>query len=210
MLKNSPDYSVQFGQTIDKGLEGQRAFPFFYNFVNAVDDTWEAVKGPATAANLTGIGPAIPALGSVQHPIRLDPDYNYLLLWIRYTATWLDTVNGIYVWYEPVVGWFQEQGDYQSSIGTPLVASIDVSAFFLGSQTNYLYGGFNTNPLAGGGTGRLSLPIEAAQGYDCGMGQLRTPYLLPREGIVMLDIHNRHTVKTLVVGGCLYGLKIRL
>lgn len=51
MLGNSPQYAIQFGKGIDKGLEKQTVFPFLYTMVQRENDYWERDKA---TANLTG------------------------------------------------------------------------------------------------------------------------------------------------------------
>jgi hypothetical protein len=54
------------------------------------------------------------------------------------------------------------------------------------------------------------MPLDVLQGSDFANGQVRTPVLLPREGQVILDITNTHPTYTLVVGGALFGMKVRV
>lgn len=206
MLRNYPDRAVKFGEAVDMGLGAQKAYPFIYSFVNVEDDEWQ--PGQTGLTNLIGMGPAIPAGGTVRHFIRLNPDFNYKLLWLKYSVYYWDEQNGIYVWYEPIGGWFQEQGDYQTMIGTPLVNSIKVSLSAQAPSTRYIYGGAATDALRA--TALLPLDLECVQGYDYGYAQLHTPHLLPREGQLLLEITNTHTIKTLLVTGLLHGMKVRI
>lgn len=210
MKYHNENYAVRFGEAVDKGIGPEKAFPFIYNFVPFENDTWESVKGAATASNLTGIGPLVPSGGTILHPVVLDPDYNFKLLWVKYTAYWLDTVNGYYVWYEPIVNWFQEL-DYQAFIGTPLVNSLEIKMSAYAPDNRILYGDSSMQTsFSVGGNAQQPAPVDCLQGYDFGWGQLRTPYIMPREGILMFEITNNHTVKDLYVGAAIYGMKIRI
>lgn len=204
---NSPNNAVRFGESVGMAFEEQQAFPYFYNFVNSVDDQWESQHLASAAGNIAHIGPAVAPLQTVDHPIRLDPDFNFKLLWLKYTAYTLPTIAvAEYRWYVQPVGWFLEQGDFQMAIGTPLIDFLAVSLFFTGPDGRYLYGGHNTDPLINASL--VPLPITAVQGYDYGIGQLETPYLLPKNGIVMVRITNIHPTFTIYVGGALYGMKV--
>lgn len=120
-------------------------------------------------------------------------------------------LNGTYLWYEPHTGWFQEQFDYNFAIGTPLIDFIDMSVSFHGPDGRILYGGQSMVFTDGGVVnGKIPLPINSVQGYDFGWGQLRTPYFLPSDAVIQFEITNRHTLKNLVVGGLIHGLKVRL
>lgn len=115
-----------------------------------------------------------------------------------------------YMWYEEPAGFFLEQGDEQTSIGTPLVNSISVSVWFATPQNIYLYGGINLDSAINTHADVIPVPVRGIQGYDFGFGQLFTDFLLPREGIVFFDIINNHPIKDLVVGCTARGLKIRV
>ena len=212
MLRNNPDYAVQFGRSVDMGLGPQKAFPFFYNFVPSDKDNWDLVKGGGSAANLQGIGPQVGPNATIDHVINLDADSNFTLLSLKYTVYHIpELALAGYRWYDIIpAGWFQEQFDYQTSYGTPLSRYIEISISFIGPDGRYLYGGQNLDAVTNNRGGLLPLPIEVSQGYDFGYGQLRTPYLLPTNGSVMVKITNTHTVKTLVVGGILQGMKVRI
>lgn len=206
--RNSPDYAVRFGETVDAAMgDHNRAFPFIYSLVQREDDTWEQNKGIDV---MDSIGPRILAGGQVDHAIKLDPDYMYKLLWAKFCAYY--NAQGTYLWYEPVLagGNMLLEYDYQTVIGTPLVASLRISISMHGPDGRYLYGGKNLDNMVNQ-QGDLS-PVDpgAIQGYEYGWGQLRTPYLLPREGLIRLQITNTHSVKALYVGGLLYGLKVRI
>jgi len=211
---NSIHRAVRFRESVDKAIGPNKAFPFVYNFVNKRDDQWtpQAIITDY-AANLVGCAPVVLAPGQTgQHIIQLDPDYNFMLLWFKYTVynIYVEDVETTYIWYEPVAGWFQEQGDYQTSYGTPLTRLISVSVNFR-SDSRYLYGGQNLDFATGRGNAALvPLPFHVLQGYDFGMGQVTTPYLLPREGSILFEFTNNHTVKTLRIGGIAYGIKVRL
>jgi hypothetical protein len=202
--------AVKFGRAADAGLGVNKAFPYIYNFVNREDDEWEANKGEGTAGNLTGIGPLVPSGQTVQHVIRLDPDFNFKLLWFKYTTYWHDAANSLYFWYDPVAGWFLEPtGNTQAHIGTPLTRYIRISVSFR-PDSRYLYGGQNLDILTNGQGGLVPINIQSVQGYDFGYGQVRAPYWLPNWGYIVFEITNTHTIKDIVVGGIAFGMKVRV
>lgn len=283
----NPNYTIQFGEGVDKGLESQKVFPFFYPFINSENDDWDLNKGDGVIGNLSDIGPVVPANGGKYRTVmRLEPDYMWKLLSLKYTAYYLseraeldpltgtsfdiaagsDTLSGTgtafttelipgdtveiggveyriesitnnttatikdpdipaavvsaatakrlawnkYIWYEEPTGWFLEQGDYQTAIGTPLTKYIDVSVWFGSPQNIYLYGGINQDRNINNHDDVIPVPVRGVQGYDFGFSQLYTDFLLPREGIVFFDLINNHPTKDLVVGCTARGLKIRV
>ncbi len=280
-----PNYAIQFGEGVDKGLERQKVFPFFYPFVNSNDDEWDLNKGAGTIGNLSDIGPTIPSGGKLRQAMKLDPDYMWKLLSFKYTAYYLseraelnpmtgtasiaagsDNLVGVgtqfltelipgdtiqlngnnyriesitnnllaiikdadipaaaeaagalirlawnkYMWHEEPAGFFLEQGDYQTTIGTPLSRFIKVSVWMATPQNIYLYGGINLDAQINAHADVIPVNVRAVQGYDFGFGQLFTDFLLPREGVVFFDILNEHPIKDLVVGCTARGLKIRV
>jgi len=209
-IQNPVDYAVQFGKTVDKGRGGgPLAFPFWYNFIPDEEDNWDQVKGSGTLQNLEGIGVPVAPGTTVNHAVRMDSDYNFRLLWIKYTVYYWNPA-GLYEWYNNEAGFFLYQFDYQHAIGTPLVNFLDVSVTAKGPDGRYLYGGMNLNAVTNNRGSLDPHPVENLQGYDFGYGQLRTPYLLPRSGLVNFEITNTHPTKTLKVGGCIFGMKVRI
>lgn len=212
---NNPNYAVRFNDAVDMGLGENKMFPFLYNFVAREDDDWTgpAVAGTPDYQNLEGIGPQVAPGGHIMWPIRLDPDFCYLIQWFKYTVYHGPelALTG-YRWYEPVVGWgLNEFADYQTYIGTPLTHYIRVKVA-VASQNIILYGTKNLDPQSNNNQfgDYTPLAVNVAQGYDYGYGQLATPYLAPKNGVIIFDIFNQHTAKALVVGGCVYGFKVRL
>lgn len=204
---NNPDRAIKFGTSVDHGIGPSKTFPFFYGFVPRRADTW--IPGAALAANLTGIGPTVPFGGTIQHQINLDDDYNFLMLGIKYTAYFADTVAGQYEWYDDPAGWDFPMYDYQTAYGTPLVNFLNISVSVV-HNSRYLYGGHNLDAASGRAGGLVPLSPEVLQGYEYGIGSLRTRYFLPKSGILLFEITNTHASKNLVVGGAVYGLKVRI
>jgi hypothetical protein len=208
MPVNSQNFSVRFGESVDKGLEKQKAFPFVYSFVNSDDDTWEQDKG-TPAGNLSGLALLVPANDHRSVPIRLDPDCTFKLLWTKYSTYVID--RGVYTWYNaPVAGWFLEQPNPEMNAATPWTNSIAVSLSVPSNQGVYVYGGANTDPVRNPNRSTMPLALVAMQGADFGFGQLRTPYLLPRAGTVIVEITNVHPTQDIYVAGILYGMKVRV
>lgn len=212
-MLNNPDYSILIGDAVDQGnIDENVAFPFLYNFVSRNDDTWDVDKVESGEENLIGIGPQIPPNSRRIHNIKLDPDYAFNILWFKYTVYHIpELALAGYRWYEPVGGWgLDDFHDYQSYIGTPLTHWIRVKVsvasggqILCGNRADQLSYSNNYGDI-------VPLAADVSQGYDYGYGQLAIPYLAPKDGLIQFEIWNTHTVKTLVVGGCVYGFKIRL
>ena len=115
-----------------------------------------------------------------------------------------------YIWYEEPTGFFLEQGDYQTAIGTPLWRYLRVSVWFATPQNVYLYGGMNLDAQINAHGDVIPVNPQSVQGYDFGYGQLFSDFLLPREGIVFFDILNTNRSLDLVFGCTARGLKIRV
>lgn len=204
---NNPDYAVQFGETVDMGRDGGPvAFPFVYSFVNRDNDNWTPNQADPTA----NFGVLVNAGATVDHYVRLDPDYMFRLLWIKYSVYYW--TGSTWLWYEPVLagGNMLLEYDYQSVIGTKLERSVRIGVMAHGPDGRYVYGGKNLENMINGLGDTLGLNLSEIQGYEYGCGQLRTPYLLPREGVLQFHIVNSHSVKNLNVDAAIYGLKVRL
>jgi hypothetical protein len=207
-IQKTEDYSVKFGRDPAMGLEGQKAFPFIYTFVNHSDDQWE--PGQAGLANLNNIGPVIPTGSTRQINVLLDADYNFKLLAIKYSvyAYQEDEQRGqVYYWMDaiqnPISGGMMEEVDWP---GDYLTKFVGVTLSFQGSGSNILYGGPDTGALGGQ---RVPLHLDVIQGFEYGFLTTRTPYLLPRQGVMVFEITNNKPVDV-VVAAAIYGMKIRV
>jgi hypothetical protein len=200
------DFSVKFGRDPSRGLEGQKAFPFIYTFVNHNDDTWTPDLTGLLQPSLSCIGPTVAAGATVTHNVMLDPDYNFKLLGIKYTAyKW---VSSAYFWYASVPATISDGMDPDMDfIGAPLTDYINMTVSFQGSGAQQLYGGNDPAPIISGRS-RIPLPVNVNQGYDFGFLTMRTPRLLPRQGAMVFEITNTFSV-ALTVGAAIYGMKIR-
>jgi len=85
---NTPQFAVQFGKTVQRGMAGGLvATPFIYTFVPKSRDAWELVKDPASLQNNhVDLGPVVPAGGRVDIFVPLDGDYVYKLVAVKYSA----------------------------------------------------------------------------------------------------------------------------
>jgi hypothetical protein len=207
-IQQTEDYAVKFGRDPSLGLEGQRAFPFMYTFVNHSDDKW--IPGQGSLANLDSIGPVVPAGSKRQVNVLLDADYNFKLLAIRYSVYAYDGETGIYYWknvppynFIPISGGMADEVDW---MGDDLVKYVGVTLSFQGSGSNILYGGPNVGALGGQ---RVPLPLDVIQGFEYGFLTTRTPYLLPRQGIMVFELTNKFS-DDVVVAAAIYGMKIRI
>jgi hypothetical protein len=212
MADQQKDYSIRFGESVDKGLEPQKAFPFIYPFVQAADDRWEQDKGTMDG-NMSGLALLIPKAtttgpGRRQIPIRLDPDYAYKLLWTKYSAYFIH--GSVYEWYDQPANWFLEQEQPEMVGGTPLTKFLYVSLSVASSAGIYVYGGHNTDTIRHPNQSTMPISLSAMQGYDFGWAQLRSPYFVARSGLILIDMYNTSTDKDLYVAGLLYGMKVRI
>lgn len=202
------DFAVQLDESVDKGIGYEnKAYPFIYNFISSTDENWDRLNG-TLAGNISDIAIPIGPGATIRHAVHIEPDRMFKILWYKYTAYWIDSQNSNYRWYEPVAAWFQEV-DYQTMIGSPLINSIDISVQYL-PNNEFAYGGINTRSITNLGGYTIPLAVSSVQGYDYGYGQLKTPHLLARNGVVVFEITNQHDTKTLYVGGIIYGMKIRV
>ena len=207
--QQTEDFSVKFGRDPSLGLEEQKAFPFIYTFVNHNDDTWR--PGGAGLANLSNIGPVIPANSKITHNVVLDPDYNFKLLAIKYTAYKYLRDEGFdgYLWYTVSSVIISDGMDPDMDfIGTPLYRYVGITLSFQGSGSKIIHGGPDAGPIYAGQ--RVPLPFDVIQGYDYGFLTTRVPYLLPRQGVMTFEITNSSPYYDIVVGAAIYGMKIRI
>ena len=198
MLHNNPNYAVRFNESVDYGNGPSKAFPFLYSFIDQDRDTWEVAH---TLADSLGV--FVAATATVRHSIQLDYDYNFKLLWIKYSAYYNN--GGTMEWWENVGGAGVVYDDWFAA--TPYINYIDVSLSY-NPGSRYLYGGFANNPLLASQI--LPIDLDCMQGNETGYGQLRTPYFLPREGQMIFEITNTHPTDALYVAGIAYGMKVRL
>jgi len=214
--QRTEDYSVKFGQDPSLGLEGQKSFPFIFSLVNRNDDTWTPVT-PGNQPSLANLGPLVPAASKLNHNVLLDPDYAFKLLSIRYGVNYWTPpthIPGRYVWYENInsaagAGGLSDGVDPDTDkVGTPLVRFMGISLSFQGAGSTTLYGGQDAGYLRNGQ--RIPLPADTIQGYDYGVCTMRTPFLLPRQGVLTFEFTNSHATKDLYVAAAIYGVKVRL
>jgi hypothetical protein len=214
--QNDHNLSVKFGQDVSMGFETHKSFPFIYTFVNSNADPDENATSP-----LPSLGPLVKANSSRQWNIALDPDLNFKLISMKYIAYYrTDQVYpgppGRFKFFTndpaPYAGGFPNiMGNVEEMqyTGTSLTNFISISLSFSGSGAKYLYGGQNTQAIFTGES-LIPLPIICMQGYDYGSAQMRTPYLLPREAVIVMGITNTHPTYDLVVSGAIYGMKVRI
>lgn len=231
LLPNSRDFSVKFNRSVDMGLETQKAFPFIYTLVSSQADQWTpqatdaATWGqPEGLANISFVGPTIAAAQTVEYPLRLDPDCNFKMLNIKYTAyAFSDRSPGTYnqyIWnYDyPGVANNMQMVEEESSINSfvvPLTSMLQVSLSFAGAGSKYIYGGENLDDIVNQRGSLLPIGLQMMQGYNYGFGQVRSPFLLPREGALVFKFTNLSGIRdrigmNITVGAAIYGMKVRL
>lgn len=214
-MLNVPRYAVQFDKPVDKGFQGGvSAFPFMYTFVNKNDDLWEQTKDPTSlAGDLSDLGAVIPALGNREVYVRLDSDFMFKLLYVRYFVYKRRPFGSpfgpeVFVWHQDTPAFFLETAN-DLALYQPLLDDIRVNLSVV-HNGRYLYG--TTNPFSQNyGQNLLVIPVQvsAIQGWENGWGQVRCPYLLPAGGALRFDIYNGLSLPV-VVGAVVYGLKVRV
>lgn len=215
-VQRTEDYSVKFGRDPSLGLEDQKAFPFIYTFVNHADDTWTPGQGPPVSGllGLSCLGPVIPGGATRQINVLLDADYNFKLLAIRYSVYALDEAYYCY-WMDglvppaPISAGMMDGDDFP---GDFLTKYVNITLSFQGSGSNIIYGGPDTGALGGQ---RVPLQLDVIQGFEYGFLTTRTPYLLPRQGVMVFEITNNWNAgarggNDVVVAAAIYGMKIRV
>ena len=208
------DYSVKFGRDPVGGLEGKNAFPFFYSLVNHNDVDWTA---NATPPDISTYAIRCQENSITPHYVRLDPDYNYKLIAIKYSVYKYVPPNGSaghYAWYEN----FNPASLYIPDMlpGSSYAGNIRVSLSIQGSGSTTLFGGQNVQAYTGGAA-RIPLAVECQQGWEYGFQALRCEYLMPLQAIMSFEFTNTlpatvvpSNQNDLYVAAMMYGLKIRL
>jgi hypothetical protein len=210
-IQKTEDYSVKFGRDPALGLESQKAFPFIYTLVNHSDDTWVG-SGFGGFPNLCNLGPVIPAGTTKQINVLLDADYNFKLLAIKYSVYAIDE-NLTYYWFDASQGLISAgMIDGEDFPGDFLCKYVGVTLSFQGSGSTILYGGADTGAFGGN---RVPLQLDVIQGFEYGFLTTRTPYLLPRQGVLSFEFTNNYNAgprgpSDVVVAAAIYGMKIRV
>lgn len=205
-------YALETGNLPDGGVGEQKAFPCIVPPVSRLNDRFESAT--TTAEFSAAWGPLVPANSVRRYAVILDNDYNYKLLWIKYLALYTDG-NGLRYSYDPAGPYWGNSNliafinPYPSSAypwADPLYRYIRVKLHIRSVGERCLYGD-SRDPIT---KDQLPLPVDCIQGNEYGIGQLRTPYLINREGTVEFEFTNTHTTKALTVHFAMYGMKVRV
>lgn len=155
------------------------------------------------------------------HYVRLDPDYNYKIIAIKYMAYSAEqdaTPISLFTLQNAVIdGNLKETFLYleHSMPGTRYTSFISVSLSVQGSGSQTLFGGQNVQAI-NGGADRIPLAVDCMQGYEYGFQALRCEYLAPLQGILSFEFTNSLPVpeegpeNDLYVSAAIYGFKVRL
>jgi hypothetical protein len=196
------DYAVKFGRDPHMGLEGKNTFPFFYSLVNHNDVDWTVGATPPDLSTYS-----VNCVANTMTPwyVRLDPDFNYKLLAIKYSAYYAGRSD--YAIYEN----FNAASIYIPDIagGTPYSRYLQVSLSVQGSGSQCLFGGQNIQAI-NNTAAKIPLAVECMQGYDYGFQAMRCEYLLPLQSILSFEFTNTHATNDIRVAAMMYGWKIRL
>lgn len=207
LVSNSPDTAVKLGMTTDAGMDLPNTnWSFCYNFVDSNRDTWEQNKSDSMAS----IGPLIGANGGMgEVVVRMNEDTPFRMLWMKFNV-YHKTRTNLIEWYESdsMVNFFLDPYFNQSTMGIPMHQYIRARLTIASPDGRILYGDKESDGITS--RAGLMLPISTLQGYDYGMGQLYQPYLLPKQGVITIDLLNTHPSKALYVGGAIFGEKVRI
>lgn len=175
---------------------------------------WTGIAWAQSGPDLSTYTILCPASAITPYYVRLDPDYNYKLMAIKYGVYAINPVQNY-----PVV--MLENAVLDGS-GVPVSnylehpmpgerysSNIRVSLSVQGSGSQTLFGGQNVQAI-NGGADRIPLAVETMQGYEYGLQALRCEYLAPLQGILSFEFTNTHRSKDLYVAAMIYGFKIRL
>lgn len=204
------DYqAVKLGVSADRGYYSRNTrFAYIYTFINRNDNKWETEKA---VNNVSGLAVIIPAGTTYIHHIKMDEDYNFEYHSMAFTVYYYTGV--VYEWYDNVTSRLDasvgEIMDPQYIKGIPLLHYINCSFSVHAPDGKYLWGGKNNDTIVRAGD-LTPIDLQTLQGESNGFAQTPTPHLIPRSGVVKLELTNTHASKTLKVGGALYGMKVRI
>jgi hypothetical protein len=169
---------------------------------------WNGAAWVISPPSMGGCAVLVPANGMVSRYVVLDPDYNYKLLALKYSAYYWDPSGSTMYNYVDQTALISEGMDPDmDKVGNPVSHFISAALFVQGSGSQCLYGGPSLNP--NNNLTRLPIPLDVIEGYDYGFYTVRTPYLCPRQGILYLELTNTKAVD-LYVAAAIYGMKVRL
>lgn len=181
-------------------------YTFFYSLADRDTYTWLPGAGPTD--NLVGIGINVAQGQSVEIPLQMDFDADFLLSGVSVQAYWYDSVNGNYWWYEPQAGLDTMHSEQTDIIGTPLVHYIRIKLQQLAPTKQYIIGSQNQDEHIRGNTDQVS--PRAFQGNEDGKNPAKMgTHLIERGGVLSMIVTNVHTAKDLVVTGIYHGHKIK-
>lgn len=200
---NSPHRAVRVGETPFTWGK-QKQFPFMYTFLTPLNHK-QPEPGIRVASN-----------AHTTHHVRTDPDFAFKLLWVKYSAYWKDT-SGAYAVYRA----FDESkvvsilpGDPAATAGDQLTNHLFVTLQMLSSGARTIVGSKNLQPWRNDTdalleNGMVPMCAGAGQGYMYGYGEVRTPYLCPKDGVMQFRLTNDFT-EDLYVNAAIFGLKLRV
>jgi hypothetical protein len=204
--------------------EEEKAFAFLYTVVPTVaagifdpSGVYGTVKSPGYITVPTAGAP------TVDVPLRLDDDYNFKLLAIRYIGLMPFAVNGTtgYTSYYKVglqnssSSMLDEKQNYP---GQPVTSFLNVKVSLDGLGGRILYGSTNasatTMTINHTSSSTFLNNISNMQGGEYGFITLRTPALLPRSSMVTFSfvssIIAAGVTANIYVNAVMYGMKVRV
>ena len=228
-LRQSRRGAVSFTEKTRNNNVG--AFPFLYSFIG-YPYQYGAISNAGfygnTVAEAEGPDGLLLTLGQLLRiPITMDRDANFHMLWMRYTV-FNSTITNEAPGTALVSGSRSFLVGAQTSLQggrTPYVASmnqhipwnsfVDVSVYIRSIGGRDLYGGMAKGAQTGT-YAEIPVPVTAMQTSADGVTTVRMPYLIPTDGVIMVNAINNTSpagvdaAATLRIHGHIFGYKVPL
>lgn len=213
----SQQTSIRFGDIGECDPYSPEAYPFIYTLVDPATDY--TLVGGVRVRNFYSTTPAIRnryfgvqigADSMEERTIILEPDYNYFIERIAFTAmTDADPAVNPYEWYTDVGSMFT-YFDMNTQYANPILKDVSATMIVKSSQSVFIYGGSNINGFQNGDEATIPLDVTSIQGYDYKPDSERTEYFVSKNGQLTFQLHNESTVNDIIVNAAIFGQKVRV
>lgn len=207
------------------GLLGYgKAFPYFYDFLrspyslNAPQQDQGSPGILAPTSSYAGDAPdgiSVPSGITKDINLRLDPDFAFHLLDVKYTARLAPDerypatqVREVMLGNSPQQGFIQYYS-HPFKLPQPVYEYLRVSLYARSGTDRVLYGDLSKTSSLGNQTAQYTpVPMTSMQGFECGKGSVRTEYICAAQSIITVRVTNLHPSLAIVVDGYLFGYKV--